>query len=37
MEELNVGVIGAGYHAPLPEEYPKRRCPDVSRAREVWG
>jgi dTDP-glucose 4,6-dehydratase len=24
-------------HRPLPEDDPRRRCPDISRAREVLG
>ena len=24
-------------HEPLPEDDPRRRCPDISRAREVLG
>jgi nucleoside-diphosphate-sugar epimerase len=24
-------------HEPLPQDDPKRRCPDISRAREVLG
>ncbi len=47
-QELSVGEIagmvvelcGSGseiVHEPLPEDDPRRRCPDISRAREVLG
>jgi dTDP-glucose 4,6-dehydratase len=38
--ELVIEVSGSGselVHAPLPEDDPKRRCPDITRAREVLG
>ena len=38
--EMVIGIAGSGselVHGPLPEDDPKRRCPDISRAREVLG
>ena len=38
--ELVIEVSGSGselVHAPLPEDDPKRRCPDITRAGEVLG
>jgi dTDP-glucose 4,6-dehydratase len=38
--ELVIELSGGGgeiVHEPLPEDDPKRRCPDISRAREALG
>jgi dTDP-glucose 4,6-dehydratase len=38
--EMIVELSGSGSeisHQPLPEDDPKRRCPDITRAREVLG
>jgi len=36
--ELVMDLSGSGVaHAPLPEGDPKRRCPDITRAREALG
>ena len=38
--ELVIGLSGSKspiVHEPLPEDDPKRRCPDIGRAREVLG
>ncbi|MDQ4129012.1 MAG: SDR family oxidoreductase [Actinomycetota bacterium] len=38
--EMVIELSGSGselVHGPLPEDDPKRRCPDISRAREVLG
>jgi len=38
--EMVIGIAGTGsrlVHGPLPEDDPKRRCPDISRARDVLG
>jgi dTDP-glucose 4,6-dehydratase len=38
--EMIVELAGSGSeisHQPLPEDDPKRRCPDITRAREVLG
>jgi dTDP-glucose 4,6-dehydratase len=38
--ELVIGLSGGAseiVHEPLPEDDPKRRCPDISRAREALG
>ena len=38
--EMVIEVCGSGselVHEPLPEDDPKRRCPDISRAKEILG
>jgi dTDP-glucose 4,6-dehydratase len=38
--EMVVKLSGSGseiVYGPLPRDDPKRRCPDISRAREVLG
>ncbi len=38
--ELVIEISGSGSelaHAPLPEDDPRRRCPDITRARKVLG
>jgi dTDP-glucose 4,6-dehydratase len=38
--EMVIGLSGSRseiVHEPLPEDDPRRRCPDISRAREVLG
>ena len=38
--EMVIEISGTGnglVHGPLPEDDPKRRCPDITRAREVLG
>jgi dTDP-glucose 4,6-dehydratase len=38
--EMVIELSGSGseiVHEPLPEDDPRRRCPDISRAREVLG
>jgi nucleoside-diphosphate-sugar epimerase len=38
--EMVIELSGSGgeiIHEPLPEEDPRRRCPDITRARETLG